>query len=638
MKKIATILSGVLFVGSSFAQTIEINPSYGAEYGGGVEVDLNNNGHLDLIFGGNGRTKQYLEDSDGNQVETEKFTTLLMYNPSTKKFEPKPTNLLNAGRANFIVADFNGDGIMDIVATGHNRDIFYQPGIYEGKGDGTFTKKTLTFDDDSYAFRPVTVNVADFNNDGLPDIVAIGYEKIGNVVANYSAVLINKGNYSFNVTNTELLHDYELALVTVKVFDHNNDGYMDFFVSGNCDNPASNNGARVLADVFENLGEEEPGTFYRLFLGDGSIFQKANGGLDIADFNSDGWLDFAIHGEGGTGTGEPASGDAWRCISHVYVNQKNGTYTEKVQPNFSVDIRPLNSSGTSTRTFDWNGDGKPDIFIPGWNPAPETGTQAGFFWLNDGTGTFNTKTRIPGGSEAFILFPDWNGDGKRDYFMSGQSWDATYFATDDVKGRTSTVLINEAAPLNERPSAPTGLSVNKASNKITLSWSAATDKETPAAALSYEYYLKKDGKFYNSCRSHVGGQLDGVRKVLDLGNAMLNKSIALYNLPDGVYEWGVQAIDASFDGSVFAAGASFTVGTGTGVGKTNADLVGIYVSGNQLKIDSKAAASVKVFAATGALVSAKDNVAVYTTVLSQGIYIVEVTVDGGPVVRKVIVK
>ncbi|NJK85515.1 MAG: hypothetical protein HC906_05675 [Bacteroidales bacterium] len=90
-----------------------------------------------------------------------------------------------------------------------------------------------------------------------------------------------------------------------------------------------NDGARVIADIFIN-NDEEPGTFYRAFIGDNGVFQKGNGGVDFADFNNDGFLDFALHGEGGEGTGEPTSGDIWQCISHVYINQKDGSFLEKI--------------------------------------------------------------------------------------------------------------------------------------------------------------------------------------------------------------------------------------------------------------------------------------------------------------------
>lgn len=638
MKKLITLALCVLLAFGSKAQTIEILPQYGAAWGGGAEIDINNNGYLDLIYGGITRDKRYVSDPDGNDVETEKVTRLLMYNATEKKMELKTTNVFAADRVHFIVVDFNGDGIMDLAVTEHDRGPLSGSGIYQGVGDGTFTKMTPTFSNTNYKFRAVAIAAGDFNNDGVTDLVTIGYEKIEGIYMPYSAVLINKGNYHFEVTNGELLQDYELALATVKAFDYNNDGYMDFIVSANCDNPASNGGARVLADVFANLGEEGPGEFYRLSLGDGTIFQKANGGLDIADFNGDGWLDFAIHGEGGQGTGEPTTGDVWACISHVYLNAKNGSFTDKAQPNFLKDLRPLNSSGTSTRTIDWNGDGHYDLFIPGWNPAPESGTQAGYLLLNDGTGTFGAPTRVPGSSETAIFFPDWDGDGVRDYFMFGQSWDNTYFKTEEEIGRTAALMINARTTVNARPTAPTNLAAAVVGNKLTLSWNAATDQETPAAALSYEFYIKDStGKFYTSCRSHVGGALDGVRKVLDHGNAMLNKTIKLANLPGGTYQWGVQAIDASYDGSVFATGGSFTI-IGSDIDEnTMNDKVQMTFRPGAISINTELPASIELFSASGVLIGSNKNVTSFNKELNNGVYIVRVTIDNQPLVRKVII-
>lgn len=640
MKNSITILVCALlsmFTLSSMAQTIEVLPQYGVQWGGGIEVDLNNNGALDLLYGGIGREKHFLKDAEGNEVETEFFTWMFMFNPTTKKYEIKPTNIQNSDRAHFIPVDFNGDGNMDILASEHARTALYGGGIYEGKGDGTFEKKTLTFSDPAYRFRPVAVAAADFNNDARLDIVAIGYEDVAGVVTYSSAVLINKGNYNFEVTNTELLQEYKLALATVKVLDHNNDGYMDFFISANCDNPEKNGGARVLADIFENLGREAPGEFFRLNLGTGTILQKANGGLDIADFNADGWLDFAIHGEGGAGTGEPTSGDIWASISHVYLNSKNGSYQEKVQPNFLKDLRPLNSNGMSTRTIDWNGDGHYDLFIPGWNPTPESGTQAGYLLLNNGTATFGTPTRVPGASETIVLFPDWNGDGIRDYFITGYSIDPMFYKTEEERGKTAAVMNNPRTVANERPAAPANPQATVTNNVVTLSWGAATDKETPAAALSYEYFIKdSSGKLYTSTRSFVGGNRDGVRKVVDLGNAMLNKTIRLSNLLPGTYQWGVQAIDASYDGSVFASGPAFTV-TQTGLENNLESYFNIVYKKNAFTINSEKSANIEVFAPNGLLIASATDVQQYTSVLPRGVYLVKITIERKSAIRKVVV-
>jgi hypothetical protein len=45
------------------------------------------------------------------------------------------------------------------------------------------------------------------------------------------------------------------------------------------------------------------------------------------------------------------------------------------------------------------------------------------------------------------------------------------------------------------------------------------------------------------------------------GNVSLNRTWSLPELPNGVYEWWVQAVDNAFNGGAFAEGGMFTVGT-----------------------------------------------------------------------------
>ena len=81
--------------------------------------------------------------------------------------------------------------------------------------------------------------------------------------------------------------------------------------------------------------------------------------------------------------------------------------------------------------------------------------------------------------------------------------------------------------------------------------------------VTYEYYLneKTTGKIYNGATSIIGGDKDGVRKVLREGNAYMNTELTL-TLPNGTFEWGVQTVNAALRGSVFAKGQDIVVGDG----------------------------------------------------------------------------
>jgi len=631
-----TFLLALLSAGL-FGQTHVVHKELGQQWGGGASVDIDADGRLDFFIAGwQGNPQIPLLDEDGNPRDldengvadsTDRWQAL--YLATDQGFVKVPTNLLAIERVNLDWYDINGDGYLDVFAAEHHFDPnFWSTGFFENNGDGTFTRLDFPFEWETNAGA-----FADFNNDGYIDYVAIS-RVLGN-----SFVYINQGDNTFEPTNGDVFGEYKFGIPYLEVIDFNNDGLPDIFITSNCDNPEANAGARVICDIFIN-NDEEPGTFYRAFIGDNGVFQKGNGGVDFADFNNDGWLDFALHGEGGEGTGEPVSGDIWACISHVYINQKDGTFLDKPQPAFIGDIRPLNSSGVGTGTIDWDNDGHYDLIITGWAPNPGPHTQAGYLYKGDGAGNFTEVGRVPGASETVLLFNDWNGDGVKDFLVSGYSSDRMWYPEGE-DGRTAAVYFNtNTASPNVRPSAPSNLSSSIGLNTVTLSWDAATDDKTPSNALTYEYYLKDGaGNYRIAPASHVGGSHDGVRMVNKLGNVFLNKQITLNGLEPGNYSWSVQAIDASYDGSLWAAEASFTV-TGVSVEQSKLEsLLKVYSQRDMLvvKLQSEKPASVSVYNLSGQLIDSRLVSGEYRTSLMNGVYIVKVTHESEVAVNKVLV-
>jgi hypothetical protein len=636
MKKTIYILLFALVSAGLFAQTHVVHRELGQAWGGGASVDINGDGHLDFYIAGNkNNPRQPLLDGDGNPMDvnddgiadtTERWQRLYMH--TDLGFVETATNLRVVERANLDWADVDGDGLVDLFAAEHSfGDPWYHGGIYKNNGDGSFTKLDWPLYEKTNAGA-----FADFNNDGLIDYVGISVDLDG------SFVYINQGDGTFLQTNGQVFGEYQFGIPYLEVLDFNNDGLPDIFITSNCDNPDANGGARVIADIFIN-NDEEPGTFFRAFIGDNGIFQKGNGGLDIADFNNDGYLDFALHGEGGTGTGEPTSGDVWACISRVYINQGDGTFLEQAQPSFRADLRPLNSSGKATRTIDWNNDGNYDLLLTGWEPA--IGTQTGWLFLGDGAGNFTEGGRIPGGSETVMLFNDWNGDGVLDMLTSGHCWDAMWYTGDEENGRTASVYFNtNTSSPNARPAAPSNLTVTKGIGSVTLSWDAPADDKTNSNALSYEFYLKgDDGNYITAPASIVGGANDGVRMVQKHGNAFLNKQITLYGLADGGYSWSVQAIDASYEGSPFAAENNFWLAPASVEGNPLASVVDIYSQYNTLIVNLQTvkAGVVSVFNISGQRVDSQTISGEYRTTLTDGLYIVHVSSEGNTLSRKVLI-
>jgi hypothetical protein len=628
MKRNLYILMLALITSVAYSQTHEVHVNLGQAWGGGTSVDINNDGYLDFYITGQ-------KNNPAPSPDSERWNSLYLYNPSTQEYDSTATNLNVIDRANLDWADIDGDGLLDLLGTEHSFSSHHS-GVYRNLGDGQF-------DSLGWPMPPRTIAAAwaDFNNDGWLDYVCISNDSAA------SGVMINQGDNTFEATNTEVFEGLFFGLGHVRVLDYNNDGFMDFFLTANVDNAdkSPNDGARVISDIFINF-DEEPGNFYRAYLGKtdnnpaGMIYMKGNGGVDLADFNSDGWIDMVLHGEGGAGTGEPGAGeDEWKCVSHVYLNQQDGTFADKPQASFQEDLRPLSSSGTGTATIDWNYDGHYDLILTGWNP-PTVMTQAGYLYHGDGAANFTEVGRVPGASETVLLFNDWNNDGFLDYLVSGHCWDAMWYAEEEV-GRTASVYFNEnTGTANQPPAAPANLSAEVDGENVTLSWDEATDDMTPAASLSYEYFLQDgEGNYMIAPAAFVGGDMDGKRKLLKMGNAFLNKFVILKGLAPDTYTWGVQAIDASYDGSTFATG-TFKI-SGVGIDdRVNERISDIFAYDHTLVVRMKDTkdATVSVFNVVGQKIVTKNIRGEFRMNLDQGIYLVRVETESQIQTGKVFVK
>lgn len=585
MKKIFTLMFVAGMTLTANAQTITISSvdqTLANDYAGGCEIDVNNDGIKEIFVSGqpswDAAGNTILVDADGNEYEVNRKAWWLKWNGS----EYVKTNLTEANqligiRGSVIPADFNGDGNIDLYLAGETYDY---TGVYLNDGNGNFTK------DPNYAvidqegnvteWYPKSADVADFNNDGLPDLVTIGWSNVGNNRQANNGVLINQGDGTFvNSVEVGMLGngevDYDFALCTVRAFDLNNDGKPDFLVQGNVDN----DGVRALTKggkevprtfmAFVNISDGDAIGFYDLELATSVSHQFGNGNFAVVDFNNDGTPDIFVTGES---PDDAVSG--WAYYPQMLYGKISGedvSYTENTSfVAAHKDVRPLNSNNMGLRAIDYNADGYYDLFYLGWCEQMLDGTdntQAGWFIPGSAAGLISYQ-RIPGASEQGIFFLDYGVEGALNYTFTGYHGDGMYFqeGTDAPNGR-SMVFTKNPWSVAARPDAPTAPTANVKGSDVTLSWTAAASS---LKNVTYEYYLKNvaTGKLYNNVTSFVGGDKDGVRKVLREGNAYMNTSLTL-TLPDGVYEWGVQTINAALRGSAFAQGGRFTIGDGSAV-------------------------------------------------------------------------
>jgi hypothetical protein len=233
--------------------------------------------------------------------------------------------------------DFNGDGKQDLAVTDGATSLVY---ILFGNGNGTFSPGGKFFVP-PYSY---TIATADFNNDGYPDLVSLGAGSSGGSTVQ---VMLGDGIGGFQSTATI---DVSQLVINFAVGDFNNDGFPDLILCEEFAGPA----------LFLGKGD---GTFQP------PLYVYGHGALNLTagDFNGDGNLDLAVLG-GGNG------GDLV-----VLLGNGNGTFV----PGQSIPYAP--TSGYNFINADLNGDGYPDLIA-------DNGGSLFTFYLGNGDGTFTMQT------------------------------------------------------------------------------------------------------------------------------------------------------------------------------------------------------------------------------------------------------
>jgi hypothetical protein len=257
------------------------------------------------------------------------------------------------------VADFNHDGIPDLVATGllNSNPILR---ILPGHGDGTFGPPI----DRPAHFQVLrSLAVADFNSDGVPDIATLGGDPVNPGM--FLHIYFNNGDGTLrDPVSTSLGFQAD----GIAAADFNHDGEMDVVVGRN------NN--FILGNVAVFLGT-----------GDGTFLNTANytAGPELAtgDFNHDGIMDFISEAD-------------------LFLGNGNGTFRQLKSA--------LHASG-SPYIADLNNDGLPDVvFAQTFSLAVA---------INNGDGTFQGPVVFSTGGAWDAAIGDFDSDGHPDIVTAG---------------------------------------------------------------------------------------------------------------------------------------------------------------------------------------------------------------------------
>jgi hypothetical protein len=367
------------------------------------KADQNANGQLVLLLG-NG-TKGF---KDG--------TSLLPHNGRLDGMSMQPT-----------IADFNNDGVDDIILNNHNEDgrlhaekwpsdqyaYFSTPG-------GDFTQIDLQFR--TWGRSSVS---GDFNNDGRLDFSVFGWTEDDN---NLSYMYLQNADGGFDKT--------PMGYVGENVFvsgDFDGDGELEFAGFGGFYSEE-----RYFRNQLWEINDdgsigERTDTFEKPYkvTSDGRAINKLNGvefldeGLHFADTGD-------VNGDGADDVVAMRYGRTFDKKNGEYVNLKpfdslsiySGADGEGMKDTHATIKGWTAPKGVLSDIFlvDWNGDGHLDIFV-NWADQHNGVSEAERVFLNDGTGDFARLAQkyLPGGSNRGMLefgnYTDANNDGIMDVLV-----------------------------------------------------------------------------------------------------------------------------------------------------------------------------------------------------------------------------
>jgi len=263
--------------------------------------------------------------------------------------------------------DFDGDGRQDIFLVNGSETpngkspVPVRNALYRNLGNRKFQDVAAQADVDRINFYGMGVAIADYDNDGFPDLFITGYPEC--------ALFHNNGNGTFtDVTIHAGVKNSGKWAAGAAWFDYDRDGLLDLVVTNytefSFDDPKKCEIKGVRSYCAQVAYKGMPLTLYHNN-GDGTFtdvsarsgFDKLIGrglGVVTIDFNDDGWPDLFV------------ARDASPNL--LLINAKDGTFKDAaLDAEVAYDASGNAKAGMGVDASDVNGDGVPDLVITNFN-------------------------------------------------------------------------------------------------------------------------------------------------------------------------------------------------------------------------------------------------------------------------------
>jgi hypothetical protein len=278
----------------------------------------------------------------------------------------------------FAVADFNNDGIPDVAVANANAN---SVSIFLGNGDGTFTQvncgSTLNC---ATGTNPQGIAAADFNQDGNMDLAVTNFN------SNTITILFGNGQGAFSVQPSVSTGTNPRGIAAA---DFSGDGYPDIVVA----NSGSNNVGLLLNNGSGGFGTE---TTYSTGL-------RQPWAVAVGDFNNDQILDIVV------------GFDNIYNLIEVFLGQTTNGAFSGFGPQSQYSTGSTQGAPISVAVGDLNGDGNLDVAVAVQSQQGTTGSDMVSIMLGDGTGALTLSTSYNTAPDPVsVVAANLNGDGNLD--------------------------------------------------------------------------------------------------------------------------------------------------------------------------------------------------------------------------------